>query len=78
MSRIVVTGGAGFLGSHLCERFVAEGHDVVALDSFLTGAPGNVAHLLDDASFVLRHCDVTEPVHVPGPVDAVLHFVGLA
>ncbi|HEX5496170.1 MAG TPA: NAD-dependent epimerase/dehydratase family protein [Mycobacteriales bacterium] len=76
--RVVVTGGAGFLGSHLCERLLAEGCDVVALDSFLTGTPGNVAHLLERASFRLVRCDLTDFVHVPGPVDLVLHFASPA
>ncbi len=77
--RAVVTGGAGFLGSHLCERLLAEGYEVVCLDNFCTGTPGNVAHLLGtDHPFQLVHADVTEHVHVGGRVDAVLHFASPA
>ncbi|GAC1611761.1 MAG: GDP-mannose 4,6-dehydratase [Mycobacteriales bacterium] len=76
--RTVVTGGAGFLGSHLCERLLADGHEVVALDNFLTGSPQNVAHLLEKDAFRLIKADVTDYVHVPGPVDQVLHFASPA
>ena len=78
MTRTVVTGGAGFLGSHLCERLLADGHEVVALDSFLTGSPDNVQHLLEHDRFRLVKCDVTEFVHVTGDVDEVLHFASPA
>jgi dTDP-glucose 4,6-dehydratase len=76
--RVVVTGGAGFLGSHLCESLVEQGSDVVALDNFVTGSPENVAHLMHRSSFRLVPCDVTDFVHVPGPVDLVLHFASPA
>ncbi|WP_158841281.1 UDP-glucuronic acid decarboxylase family protein [Saccharothrix deserti] len=76
--RAVVTGGAGFLGSHLCEALLAEGVDVICLDNFLTGDPANVAHLLDHAGFELRRCDITQSVAVSGPVDLVLHFASPA
>jgi dTDP-glucose 4,6-dehydratase len=76
--RAVVTGGAGFLGSHLCERLLDDGHEVVALDNFLTGRPHNVEHLLERDGFKLIRCDVTEYIHVPGPVDEVLHFASPA
>ena len=76
--RAVVTGGAGFLGSHLCTALLARGYEVLALDSFLTGTPANVEHLLGEPGFRLVRCDVTEYVHVPGPVDAVLHFASPA
>lgn len=78
MTRTVVTGGAGFLGSHLCEQLLADGHEVLALDNFLTGRPENVAHLLAHDRFRLVKCDVTDYVHVPGPVDQVLHFASPA
>jgi dTDP-glucose 4,6-dehydratase len=76
--RAVVTGGAGFLGSHLCERLLDDGYEVVGLDNFCTGNPDNVAHLLENPKFRLVRADVTDYVHVPGPVDAVLHFASPA
>lgn len=76
--RAVVTGGAGFLGSHLCTELRARGVEVVCLDNFLTGTPANVEHLADDAGFRLVRCDVTDYIHVPGPVDLVLHFASPA
>src|SRR3954471_13515498 len=78
MTRVVVTGGAGFLGSHLCERLLADGCEVVALDNFLTGTPANVEHLAGDERFRLLPADITDYVHVPGPVDAILHFASPA
>jgi dTDP-glucose 4,6-dehydratase len=76
--RAVITGGAGFLGSHLCERFLDEGYEVLCLDNFLTGAPSNVEHLLGRERFRLIRADVTDFVHVVGPVDMVLHFASPA
>jgi dTDP-glucose 4,6-dehydratase len=76
--RAVVTGGAGFLGSWLCERLLEDGTEVICLDNFLTGTPANVAHLVDRPGFRLVRCDVTDYVHVPGPVDLVLHFASPA
>lgn len=76
--RAVVTGGAGFLGSHLCEQLVASGTKVVCLDNFLTGIPANVAHLMPYPNFRLVRCDVTDFIHVPGEVDLVLHFASPA
>ncbi len=78
LRRAVVTGGAGFLGSHLCERLLGDGWEVLALDNFLTGAPTNVEHLLGQAGFRLLRADVTDYVHVAGPVDAVLHLASPA
>lgn len=75
---IVITGGAGFVGSHLSERLVAEGCSVVCLDDFCTGTPANVAHLSDNPAFRLIRCDVTEHMEVAGRVDAVLHFASPA
>ncbi|MFI5707107.1 UDP-glucuronic acid decarboxylase family protein [Kribbella sp. NPDC051620] len=77
-SHVVVTGGAGFVGSHLCERLLAEGHRVSCLDNFLTGTPDNVAHLLDEPRFSLVRADLTEFVHIPGEVELVLHFASPA
>jgi dTDP-glucose 4,6-dehydratase len=76
--RVVVTGGAGFLGSHLCTRLVDEGHDVLCMDNFLTGVPANVEHLIGDPRFRLVKADVTDFLHVTGPVDLVLHFASPA
>jgi dTDP-glucose 4,6-dehydratase len=78
MSRVVVTGGAGFLGSHLCEGLLRRGNEVICLDNFLTGTPENVAHLMGEPAFALQRCDLVEFVHVPGPVDLVLHFASPA
>ncbi|MBI1758327.1 MAG: SDR family oxidoreductase [Actinobacteria bacterium] len=76
--RVVVTGGAGFLGSHLCERLISDGADVICLDNLSTGHPANVAHLRESPRFRLLRTDVTDFIHVPGPVDAVLHFASPA
>ena len=76
--RAVVTGGAGFLGSHLCERLLDEGYEVLCLDNFVTGEAGNVAHLVQRGPFRLIRSDVTDFVHIGGPVDAVLHFASPA
>jgi UDP-glucuronate decarboxylase len=75
--RALITGGAGFLGSHLCRRLLAEGWDVVCMDNFLTGRPDNVADLLGEG-FRLVNVNVTDFIHVPGPLDAVLHFASPA
>lgn len=76
--RAVVTGGAGFLGSHLCETLLDRGWAVVCLDNFLTGTPANVGHLMANPRFELAHCDVTANAHVRGDVDLVLHFASPA
>jgi dTDP-glucose 4,6-dehydratase len=78
MPTSLVTGGAGFLGSHLCEALLAREIEVVCLDNFITGLPENVAHLVENPRFRLVRCDVSEFVHVPGPVDLVLHFASPA
>jgi dTDP-glucose 4,6-dehydratase len=74
----VVTGGAGFLGSHLCDRLVESGARVTAIDNFITGDPDNVAHLVGKPGFTLVQYDVTNFLHVPGDVDYVLHFASPA
>ncbi len=78
MPRAVVTGGAGFLGCHLCRELVARGWEVVALDNLLTGRADNVEDLLEGGAFTLVRTDVTHYIHVPGSVDAVLHFASPA
>jgi dTDP-glucose 4,6-dehydratase len=78
VSRAVITGGAGFLGSHLCERLLAEGHEVVCVDNLLTGRMENVAHLRQRPDFHFMHHDVTVKFEVPGAVDYVLHFASPA
>ncbi len=75
--RVLITGAAGFLGSHLCDRFRQEGHSVVAMDNYITGTPENLAHLLGDGFELVQH-DVTEFVHVSGELDGVLHFASPA
>ncbi|TDD04949.1 SDR family oxidoreductase [Nonomuraea deserti] len=76
--RALVTGGAGFLGSYLCERLLDEGAEVVCMDSFLTGGPRNVEHLMDRPEFRLIECDLTGYIHVPDRLDLVLHFASAA
>ena len=78
MKRAVVTGGAGFLGSHLCDRLLEAGYEVVCLDNLLTGTPDNIAHLIGHPGFRFVKHNVTEFIHVLGPVDAVLHFASPA
>jgi dTDP-glucose 4,6-dehydratase len=74
----VITGGAGFLGSHLCDRFLAEGHKVIAIDNFITGSPDNIAHLFGNKNFKFLEHDVTEYIYVEGQVDNILHFASPA
>jgi dTDP-glucose 4,6-dehydratase len=76
--RILITGAAGFLGSHLCDRFLAEGHDVVGVDNFITGHPDNIAHLMGRPEFRFVQHDVTNYIYVEGPLDGVLHFASPA
>ena len=76
--RTLITGGAGFVGSHLCDRFIAEGHDVVCVDNFITGRPVNIGHLRDNPKFRIIVHDASEPLFVDGLVDNVLHFASPA
>jgi dTDP-glucose 4,6-dehydratase len=78
MARILVTGGAGFIGSHLCERLLAEGNDVICIDNFLTGSPDNIAPFLGNQRFQFIQQDVTNFIYVPGKLDAILHFASPA
>jgi dTDP-glucose 4,6-dehydratase len=76
--RILITGGAGFIGSHLCERFLAEGHDVIAMDNLLTGNTDNIAHLIRNERFCFIKHNVSNYIYVEGPIDAILHFASPA
>ena len=78
MARVLITGGAGFIGSHLCDRFLAEGNDVICIDNFLTGSPDNIAHLFGNPRFTFIQQDVTNYIYVDGPLDAILHFASPA
>ena len=78
MARTVITGGAGFVGSHLCERFLAEGHDVLCVDNFLTGQIENIAHLQANPRFTFLEHNISEPITVDGAVDNILHFASPA
>ncbi len=76
--RVLITGGAGFLGSHLCDRFLSEGHEVIAMDNLITGSTRNIAHLAGRKDFLFIWHDVTNYIYVDGPLDAVLHFASPA
>lgn len=76
--RIVITGAAGFLGSHLCDRLLVEGHKVVGLDNFITGSKENIAHLMGHDNFTFYKHDVSNYIYIAGKVDAVLHFASPA
>jgi len=76
--RILITGGAGFLGSHLCERFLEEGYEVICMDNLITGDIHNVEHLFRNKHFHFEQRDVTEHLHVVGKLDAILHFASPA
>jgi dTDP-glucose 4,6-dehydratase len=76
--RILITGAAGFLGSHLCDRLLADGHEVVGMDNFITGNPSNLAHLAGHPKFSFIRHDVSNFIFVPGKVDAVMHFASPA
>ncbi len=76
--RVLITGGAGFIGSHLCERFLDDGHQVVCVDNLLTGSTANIEPLFGRDGFVFIKLDCTEFLHIPGQLDAVLHFASPA
>lgn len=78
MSRVLITGGAGFLGSHLCDKFLAEGFDVVCMDNLITGNMDNISHLIGNPKFKFIFYDVTDYIHVPGNLDLILHFASPA
>ncbi|HAM34751.1 MAG TPA: NAD-dependent dehydratase [Elusimicrobia bacterium] len=76
--RILITGGAGFLGSHLADHFLGQGHQVIVIDNLLTGSLDNISHLFSNPGFCFIKADVTNYIHVPGKLDAVLHFASPA
>ena len=78
MKRILITGGAGFLGSHLCDRFIKEGYHVMAMDNLITGDIRNIEHLFKLPNFEFYHHDVSKYIHVPGELDYILHFASPA
>src|SRR5438105_15647157 len=74
MKRVLITGAAGFLGSHLCDRFIKEGYHVIGMDNLITGSMKNIEHLYRLKEFEFYHHDVSKFVHVPGQLDYILHF----
>lgn len=78
MPRILITGGAGFLGSHLCDKFIGKGYDVICMDNLITGSTDNIAHLIGNEHFRFIHHDVTEYMYIDGELDAILHFASPA
>lgn len=76
--KVLITGGAGFLGSHLCDRFIEEGYYVIAMDNLLTGSMDNIAHLMGNKDFEFQHHDVSKYVHVSGDLEFILHFASPA
>lgn len=78
MPRILITGGAGFLGSHLCDKFIGKGYDVICMDNLITGSTDNIAHLTGNEHFRFIHHDVTEYMYIDGELDAILHFASPA
>jgi len=78
MKRVLITGAAGFLGSHLCDRFIKEGHEVIGMDNLITGSLNNIEHLFPLKEFSFYHHDVSKFIHVPGHLDYILHFASPA
>ncbi len=76
--RVLITGAAGFLGSHLCDKFMSENYEVIGMDNLLTGDMENIAHLMPSADFTFYHHDVSKFVHIPGHLDYILHFASPA
>ncbi len=77
MERVLITGAAGFLGSHLCDRFIKEGYHVIAMDNLITGDLKNIEHLFKLKQFEFHHHDVSKFVNVPGDLKYILHFASL-
>jgi dTDP-glucose 4,6-dehydratase len=78
LKRILIAGAAGFLGSHLCDRFIKEGYEVIAVDNLLTGSLANIEHLFPLKQFTFYYHDITKFVHIPGELDYILHFASPA
>ncbi len=78
MKTVLITGAAGFIGSHLCDRFLAEGYNVIGMDNQITGAMSNIEHLIPLKRFTFYHHDITNYIHVPGHIDYILHFASPA
>lgn len=78
MKKILITGAAGFLGSHLCDRFIKEGYHVIGMDNLITGSLSNIEHLFELKQFEFYHHDVSKFVHIPGDLDYILHFASPA
>lgn len=76
--KVLITGGAGFLGSHLSDRFISEGYHVIAMDNLITGSLDNIEHLFGNENFEFHNCDVSKFIHVPGELDYILHFASPA
>jgi dTDP-glucose 4,6-dehydratase len=76
--RTLITGAAGFLGSHLCDRFIAEGHEVIAMDNLITGDLRNIDHLMDSPAFTFVNHDISQRIAIDGPLDYILHFASPA
>lgn len=78
MKRVLITGAAGFIGSHLCDRFLKEGYHVIGMDNLLTGSIANIEHLFPEKHFEFYHHDITKYVHIPGDLEYILHFASPA
>ncbi len=78
MKKVLITGAAGFLGSHLCDRFIKEGYYVIGMDNLITGDMNNISHLFKHPGFEFYHHDVSKHVHIPGQLDYILHFASPA
>ncbi|HUM45770.1 MAG TPA: GDP-mannose 4,6-dehydratase, partial [Chitinophagales bacterium] len=76
--RILITGAAGFIGSHLCDRFVNEGFQVIGMDNLITGDMKNIEHLVPLPNFQFYHHDISKFIHIPGELDYILHFASPA